>query len=292
MPSYASNLAILWSRFDVDIWRREVGWSKRFNTNMLRVWLDWHSWLALGDEFWEYLDKALAVLAEYDIQMMPVLYNRWCDVRYPMGMVTDRDLMTADSSFGKFRQYITELLERFGADERIGIWDLCNEPQAWGQVTDLESREVSWLKQTADKIRQSSNIPITIGTMVGENVRLYADLVDVISFHPYPRVIGDMEQLCENHLEIAKEYGRELICTETCCGALNDIERGHLAEDNVRTLKKYGIGWLIWQLCEGKFVTGNRERVDNNSIRDCEGYMPFVLADGSTRPGHEWLELL
>lgn len=105
-----------------------------------------------------------------------------------MGGVNDRDLASADWSFATFRAYVGGPLERFGADPRVSIWDLCNEPHA---------------------------------------------------------------------------------------------------REDIETLERHGIGWIVWQLVEGRFITGNKERTDNNALDFMEGFMPFILADGSMRPRHE-----
>jgi len=99
-----------------------------------------------------------------------------------------------------------------------------------------------------------------------------------------------MDKPCRDHLEIAEAFGKPLICTETCCGSFDDQERGALAKDNIETLERHKIGWVAWVLCEGKFISTNRACVDSNAVRPNEGYMPFILKDGKTRPGHEWLE--
>ncbi|MHB9024238.1 MAG: cellulase family glycosylhydrolase [Armatimonadota bacterium] len=288
-PGYAGSLAELWISFDPAYWEREVPWALRFDANMLRVWLDWHAYIAIGDRLLDELDTALAILAKHGLRMMPVLFNRWNDNTYPMGMVTDHDLLQSNFAFDKFIPYVDALGKRFGNDERIAIWDLCNEPGAPWHNAEMNLRESAWLSRVADRLRRHTVIPLTIGTMSNDNVRLYAPLVDVISFHPYPG-FGEMEKSCKDHLEIAAGYGKPLICTETCKGSLDDQERGTLARENIETLEAYGIGWLAWQLCATRFITGARERTDSNAVRPGEGYMPFVLADGTTRPGHEWLE--
>ncbi len=289
-PSYSPHLLYTWTAFDAAVWRREVGWSCRFGANTLRLWLDWSVWLVLEERLLAVFDLALDGLAEHGLRAMPVLFNRWNDPRYPAGLVTERDLLQSDYRFAKFDAYVDALGERFGDDPRILCWDLCNEPQApWGPG-DLAAREVVWLATVADRLRRHTALPLTIGTMTGDNVRAFAPFVDVISFHPYPQAAGQMDGLCRDHLALAASYGKPLVCTETCCGALDDHERGALARENLETLEAHGLGWLAWQLVAGRFVTGSRERTDSNAVRPGEGYMPFVLADGTTRPGHEWLE--
>lgn len=289
-PSYAATLLHLWTHFDPAVWERETGWATRFGANVLRLWLDWHAYLTLGEAMLDRLDQALDILDRRGMRAMPVLFNRWVDDRYPAGGIADQDLRCWGWALDKFDAYVLTLARRFGADRRIAIWDVCNEPLGpWGDP-GLWFKEHVWLSNAADQLRRHSAIPITIGSMTYDWVSQTAALVDVISFHPYPRQIGEMDKLCADHLAIAARFGKPLICTETCCGSLDDQERGALARDGIQSLERHGIGWIAWQLCEGAFVTGSREKTDSNAVRPNEGYMPFVLADGTTRPGHEWLE--
>ena len=108
--------------------------------------------------------------------MMPVLFNRWNNVALPMGMVADRDIATGGYGFEKFEPYVQGLMNRFGNDDRVAVWDLCNEPQAPRLGADLNFREILWLSRVADWVRQSSDKPITVGTGKNDNVRVYAPL--------------------------------------------------------------------------------------------------------------------
>ncbi len=290
MPSYSAHLQYTWTHFQPEVWEREVPWALRFGSNCLRLWLDWSAFLAVGDAKLDALDRALCILDANGLKAMPVLFNRWTDQLYPAGGVPNEVLLRADYGFRAFRPYVEALADRFGKDERILCWDLCNEPQAPWEAVDVNLKEFAWLAWASNQLRQRATQPITIGTMFTDNVRLYAPLVDVISFHPYTRKLGEMTVQCEAHLAIAAEYGKPLIATECCVGSLDDYERGLLAKDSIETLERFGIGWQAWQMVSGRFVTGSRERTDCNATRPWEGYMPFVLLDGTTRPYHEWLE--
>ncbi len=289
-PSYAATLQHIWTHFDAAIWERETGWATRFGANVLRLWLDWHAYLTLGEAMLDRLDQALDILGRRGMRAMPVLFNRWVDDRYPAGGIADQDLRCWGWALDKFDGYVIALARRFGRDPRVAMWDVCNEPLGpWGDPS-LWFKEHVWLSNAVDQLRRRSDIPVTIGSMTYDWVLQTAALVDVISFHPYPRQIGEMDKLCADHLALAARFGKPLICTETCCGSLDDHERGTLARDGIETLERHGIGWIAWHLCEGAFVTGSRGKTDSNAVRPNEGYMPFVLADGTTRPGHEWLE--
>ena len=297
MPGYSAHLQYTWTNFDRTSWQREVPYALRFGSNTLRVWLDWSAYLSIGDKMLDHVETALSICDQNGLKMMPVLFNRWTDAKYPAGGVSTENLLITPSDWSAYWPYVEALLKRFGSDERITMWDLCNEPQACNEpspqapncAAHLAEREYSWLAAVAAWMREGSQIPITIGTAVGDNVRYFADLCDVISFHPYTQVAGQMKGMCERHVAFAREVNKPLICTEFCVGSFNDAERGELARENIETLEEYEIGWQAWQLCSGRFVTGSRERTDGNAVRANEGYMPFVLPDGSTRPGHEWL---
>ena len=288
-PGYAGSLQMVWTAFDREVWEREIAWSKRFRTNMLRVWLDWHAWIAIGDKLFDHLETALAIAEKNGIRLMPVLFNRWNDCRLPMGMVCERDLQ-GNYGFSAFRPYVEGLMRRFGTDPRVAIWDLCNEPQAPGMAAEQNFREAVWLSHIAQWVRENSDRPITIGTMTNDFVRIYAPLVDVISFHPYTVKPDEMDQFCSDHLAIAADYRKPLLCTECCKGSFDDRERGEQARRDVESMQRHRVGWLLWQLVESRFITGSKERADGNSMHPNQGYMPFILKDGTTRPGHEWLE--
>jgi len=268
-----------------------VPYAKRFGATVLRIWLDWSAYLALGEGMIDHVESALDILGRNGLQMMPVLFNRWVDPRYPAGSISSEDLAHSSYAFDKFWPYVDALVGRLGQDERIVMWDLCNEPQTPRAQPEISLRETLWLAATAERVRKHHpRAPVTIGTMTYDYVVALAPLVDVISFHPYAQSGEEMDKLCRDHLAIAGGCGKSLLCTETCKGSLDDQERGALARACIETLERYEIGWLAWQMVSGRFVTGSRERTDSNAVRPDEGYMPFVLPDGATRPGHEWLE--
>jgi endo-1,4-beta-mannosidase len=290
-PSYSSCLQYTWTHFDRAAWEREVPYATRFGSTVLRIWLDWSAYLARGEAMVDNVASALDILGRSGLQMMPVLFNRWVDRRYPAGGISNEDLTHSDYAFDKFWPYVDALVGRLGQDQRIVMWDLCNEPQTPREQPEISLREAVWLTAMADRVRHHRpRAPITIGAMTYDHVVTLASLVDVISFHPYAGSGAEMDKMCRDHLDIARNYDKPLLCTETCKGSLDDQERGALARACIETLEQHGVGWLAWQMVSGRFVTGSRERTDSNAVRPNEGYMPFVLPDGSTRPGHEWLE--
>jgi hypothetical protein len=86
-------------------------------------------------------------------------------------------------------------------DDRILIWDLCNEPAAHDLNSDPNKREFAWLSEIAATVRGCGvQQPITIGTMNGivgrtGNVETFAPLVDVLCAHPYAHDRDGLEKL-------------------------------------------------------------------------------------------------
>ncbi len=112
IPGYSAHLQYTWTNFERAAWEREVPFSLRFGANVLRVWLAWSAFLAIGDRMFESLEEALKILSKNNLQMMPVLFNRWCDDRYPSGGVSDTDLKRTDCAFTKFLPYFDGIMQR------------------------------------------------------------------------------------------------------------------------------------------------------------------------------------
>jgi hypothetical protein len=84
--------------------------------------------------------------------------------------------------------------------------------------------------------------------------------------------------LVEESFEFAKKLGKPMICTECCWGAMDDdAERARIVRANLQALKQYGIGFFPHALWTSGVADLHKGGL----------YMPFILEDGSLRPGHE-----
>jgi hypothetical protein len=222
------------------------------------------------------------------MRAVPTLFNLWPDGLYPAGGVHLDFLIGCD--WGLFRDYVGELLGRWGDDDRILAWDICNEPWVFSLDDPIQKLQHDFVRAMADHARSlSPRQPITIGTTAGDNIRWFADLVDVISFHPYADTPDEMASMCDAALAIAGESGKPLVATETVKGSLDDERHVEMAMWSVEALESRGIGWLLWQLVAGPMVAARRDWFHANTPPGDSGYMPFALPDGSLRPGHQRL---
>ena len=88
---------------------------------------------------------------------------------------------------------ITSFLARFGADPRVLLWDIVNEPQPMGDPA-MRGRVLDWLGAMRDIFDAVGHVqPITIGAIghydvvIAEGHRSIIDLSDVVSVHCYGR---------------------------------------------------------------------------------------------------------
>ena len=294
-PSYMSVLNDVMDCFDADIIRKELAGAQKLGANSIRVWVSHVSWLRDPEKFLADFDTLLSIADSYGLVVMPALFNRWTDPDYPIGQLDLTNVLSPMSEVNK--NYVRSFAGHFARDPRILMWDLCNEPFFYSfrlseeSVLEIKRKERAYWMECVQLMREiAPSQPLTIGFMGGvdpELEELYQAL-DVISFHPYS------EYWCEGYgnfvdgfIEEMNRLNKPLICTETCQGSLNDRTRAEIVVQTLTALRDREIGWMAWHLCESRIVTGNRERTDGNCRPGEQGYMPFILADGSIRPGHE-----
>ena len=174
-------------------------------------------------------------------------------------------------------------------DPRVLIWDLCNEPQAFNTSDPVNAKEHQWLSAVAAAARESgAQQPITIGTMIGENIATYAPLCDVLCAHPYCWTRPELAKLIASYKALGERFRKPILVNECIPGCLDDRRRGGLAQFYVEDLAAAGLGWMGWALREGKAISTRRDRYDANGL-DGQGFHPFFTRAGELRGGLEFL---
>lgn len=217
---------------------------------------------------------------------MPCLFNRWHDNQWDYGgTYTETLLRDWQPQVAYVRALVTPLV----ADDRVLIWDLCNEPQATDRNSEVNKKEFDWLKLIAETVRACGvRQPITIGTWNGANIEIFAPLMDVLCAHPYAHTRGELEKLVEGYDAIRKAHRKPLLVNECIPGSLNDAARAEVARFYTDVLAGSGFGWMGWALREGKAVSTRRDRYDGNGIKG-EGFHPFFTKEGKLRGNLEFL---
>ena len=263
--------------------REEIALMKNIGFNTVRMFLPFFAWYLDGDGFFDKLDKLLSALDEAGITMMPVLFNDcvgfgpkpekiepirhtgWYayDVGVHGGVKADNPFMAEGERVGWIlfdepewhmpqEAYVTALITRFKADERIIAWDLWNEPGN----SNRRDRSIPYLKRVFEVARAISPVqPLTVACWsyphdFGKNEqaelepiqKLAVELSDVITFHQYERF--------ENVLRVVEKLeklGRPMMNTEWLNRILDNFW-----EDNLRLYHEKRIGSYSWGLVAGK----------------------------------------
>jgi hypothetical protein len=250
------------------------------------LWIEFTAWMRDPDKITANFLDAVAAIDEAGMKVMPCLFNRWHDGQYDYGGTH------AGFYSPHHVEYVRALVTPLIADERILIWDLCNEPQAFGLEISAAKEEIAWLTKMAATVRAcGARQPITIGThgpLGHEHTQFYYSLVDVLCSHPYVHTSADLRQQIDEHDELRKRLGKPLLVNETMPGCLDDLKRAELVHFYTELLSAADMGWMGWALREGLAISTRRDRHDANGLNG-EGFHPFFTKEGRLRDGLEFL---
>jgi hypothetical protein len=286
VPSWGARIEEAWWSYNSERLREEVTLARQVHANCLRLWIEFTAWMADPDRVTAHFLDAVKIIGEAGMKVMPCLFNRWHDDRFDYGGTYTENL------FRDWRpqlDYVRSLVTPLAQDNRILAWDLCNEPQANDLGTDLNKREFAWLKTMAEMVRTcQAQQPITIGTMTGKNIEIFAPLVDVLCGHPYAHDRRGLAGLIASFEAMKKAHGKPFLVNECIPGSLHDVKRAEVARFYTDMLSTAGFGWMGWALREGKAISTRRDRYDGNGLNG-EGFHPFFTRQGKLRAGLEFL---
>jgi hypothetical protein len=279
VPSWAANIVDAWRLYDGARFREEVALARKVHANCIRLWIEFAAWKTDPDNVTAKFLDAVAGIAENGMKVMPCLFNHWHDRKLDYGGTS------AAGDWGPHLKYVKSLVTPLANDDRVLIWDLCNEPGS----REANTQEFKWLSEIAATVRGcGAKQPITIGTMSGVNITTFAPLVDVLNGHPYAHHREGLKVLIASFTTISKELGKPFLVNETIPGALDDSVRAETARFYTEMLSAAGFGWMGWVIREGKAIATSRELHDGNGING-GGYHPFFTKEGKLRDGLEFL---
>ena len=277
VPSWGARIEEAWWEYDGQKMREEVSLARQVHANCIRLWIEFSAWMAKPDKVTENFGDAVAAIDEAGMKVMPCLFNRWHDYAWDYGGTYTEHLFR---NWQPMLGYVRALVQPLATDARVLMWDLCNEPQAFDQTTDVNKREFAWLKAISLAVREAgAQQPMTIGTMHGGNIDTYAPLCDVLCGHPYARSRADLEKAIAALSEQARQHAKPLLVNECIPGCLDDQRRAECARYSTELLSAAGFGWMGWALREGKAISTRRDRYDANGL-DNQGFHPFFTSAG------------
>ena len=277
-PSTAGNQLELWQAdtFDPETIDRELGWAaERMGMNSIRLFLHDLCWTVDGDRFLDRVDRVLDLAAGHGISVMPVLFDGIWDPdprpgpqREPRPGIHNSTwvqgpgaaILADRTRWDSLRPYVDAVLGRFGADERVVVWDLWNEPDspnpAWARrdpprkpalVADLLERVWDWAVD-ADPVQ-----PLTVGMYLAPSrphpervsrvARLALERSDAVSFHSY-----EPEADLVRTIDRLERIGRPLLCTEWMGRPTSPVALA-------RVLRDRDVGAYVWGLVDGRTQT-------------------------------------
>jgi len=286
VPSWAARIEDAWWFYDGARMREEVALTKQVQANCIRLWIEFTAWIRDPEKVTANFLDAVAAIGESGLKAMPCLFNRWHDSKFDYGGTYAENLKPG---WKQPLEYVKALVTPLAGDERILIWDLCNEPQAHDLNSDVNKREFAWLSEIAATVRACGvQQPITIGTMNGGNIETYAPLMDVLCGHPYDRDPQALAAKIASYKAIQQRHGKPFLVNETIPGCLDDHTRAEVAKYYTTQLREAGFGWMGWAVREGLAISTRRDRYDGNGING-EGFHPYFTKAGKLRAGLEFL---
>ena len=308
-PGYASNSYEAWRWFDQEAFSRELEWGKtafpRINT--IRLWLSWDAYIRVPDEFLKHFEEALEICHKLGLKVIACLFNRWHNTFCDNGGIFMERLLPGtiqhDDLF--YRKYLLDVCGTHKDDERILIWDLCNEPYSFNcsfeearPVVDSLTAWLTDMRACLDEIGVSQYIGISIhGAPNKEMLELVEPISSVLLVHPYlqrqPNVKA-YERSCQRvieHLDWQKQFAasvdKPLLVTECCWGSIDD----EVFAENIRaTLTEYqkrNIGFIAHALVHSEVA--DLHTPDRGGIQHDMGQFNFLDENGHIRPGLEIL---
>lgn len=264
IPANAVNYTAMWdkSNFSPKVIREEMKLMKEMGMNCARFVMQYKVYENDPKYFLKTLDKVLALCDEAGVKAMPIFFDdcifgvnndpeigpqpeplegwyAWAWSPSPgLTMVVD------ERTHPKLEKYVKDVLTRFKDDKRIMLWDLYNEP------TNTVMPERSWpllrkVFKWARDVNPSQPISSGIWNENAELNKFLSENSDIITFHIYAK---PEETSC--WINMMKEYGRPVICTEW----MNRVA-GSTIKDNLHLFAENGVGCMMWGLVNGKTQT-------------------------------------
>ncbi len=300
--------------FDPTTIDRELGWAAGLGMNAIRVYLHDLVFSVDGDRYLDRIDHVLDIADGHGIGMIPVLFDGVWHPRPKLGPQPDpvprrhnsiwvqspgSEILYDPDAWPTLQPFVDATLNRFGADRRVVMWDLFNEPDQIDRDTlRNDSRDQKAQAATAllhalfdwARANQPSQ-PLTAGIWEFDHApkvdvskpvdndinTLMIEQSDVISFHNYEpgaqltRVIEHLASL-----------GRPLVCTEWLARTAGSTV------DLLDVFAECHVGAINWGLVDGRTQTRFPWKSWTEDVADDEPWFHELLhADGTPYDGAE-----
>ena len=261
LPSTAINQLEMWQAetFDTATINRELGWAHNIGMNVMRVYLHDLAWQADPAGFKSRMNTYLRIASKNKIKTLFTIFDDCWNPDPVIGRQPDpkpgihnsgwvrspgKSVHDDPSKWAYLEKYVKDILTTSKDDNRILMWDLCNEPGN----SDYNETSLPLLKKAFEwawAVRPSQ--PLTAATFYDNKDfnKFQLENSDVITIHNY----NDADNL-EKELQEKTKLGRPVICSEYMARPRNSRFQTHLP-----IFKKYNVGAINWGLVSGKSNT-------------------------------------
>lgn len=260
VPAYCHSYIQMWHDYREVVIRRELGYARAAGINTLRIFVATCQWQTHRGLLYQNLDRFLNLCREMGLSILLTLQpNTYMTPGYVQQREDpfiihfepgrhDKGWTYEGAAFGMAHwpqvqddigAFVTDIVTRYGRDDRIAIWDLYNEP--WPDCTDILHHVFACARAV------SPMQPLT-------SCWLSFDISDVTSFHCYeqpgaPAHVqdgGTSWLTFEAELQRAIDTGRPMVCTECLARTFGNELQAFLP-----FFARHGIGFYVWGLCAG-----------------------------------------
>ncbi len=262
-PSTAVNQLEMWQEetFDPETIDRELGWAEDLGFNIMRVYLHSYAWKQDPEGFKGRVGQYLSIAEKHGMGTVFVFFDDcWNPVARPgkqpepvtgvhnSGWVQDPSCDLREDTVTLFpwlETYVKDMLNTFGTDRRVCIWDLYNEPGNSYHGT----ASLPLLKNVFRWAREAQpGQPLTSGiyNLDLDSLNMFqAQHSDIITYHNYLD-----PEVHRTWLKLLKTHGRPMICTEYMARHFNSRFTNVLP-----MLREENVGAINWGLVSGKTNT-------------------------------------
>lgn len=306
-PSYAYNIDEAWRFFDADIIDKEIGLGKKYfpKMNTLRIWLSYNVFRYEEDRQAANFETVLSICDKYGCKVIVCLFNCWHDSVMDAGGIYHPMMIPGAiwcSEENMYDSYFEKIVAPHKKDDRILIWDICNEPYSFGGNKEyrefMEAYETAWLRKMYDMCHNAGVVqPCGISHYANrENlgfIEKTEPFTDVFLIHPYyfysdndVRKLSDegFDKLLDTAVQISSKYNKPVLTTETCWGSRDDKVRAEIVKRTLLAHKKANIGFIAHAL-HWSHVADLHD--DDDGPLSFPGNLMFITRDNKIRKYHE-----
>ena len=228
---------------DPSIVRRDLSYAKRLGINSVRIWLSYHRFEEIGQDYTDQLVTFVRTCHAEGVSVVPILFN---------GNGLDPAVLE-DDFIPRAEAFTAAVVDALHDEPGLLMYDAMNEPPCNDLILkapDEATKEAVYAKIWRFVRRVCTHIKsldpvncLTVGNWLAVDIPTSADLVDVISYHDYSPTLAGVREAAELALAEGSKWGKPVINNETCC-----IARANNYDSVIQVLNEYRIPWYVFNL--------------------------------------------